>query len=373
MKKNIIIASVIVLVVVGGLGTVKTLQIRKLIAAGKAFVEPPETVSSAVAREEQWQDTLAAVGSIAAVQGVVLTPEEPGPVSEIAFESGAVVARGDLLIRIDTSSEAAQLRAIEAQVVLWKLNYDRACLLWTNTAISKAELDAAEATFKQGQANADAIRTTIEKKTIRAPFAGRTGIRQVNLGEYVDKGKAIVSLQSLTPVFGDFSLPQQEVARLQTGFKVRATADAFPGRQFEGTLTAINPDLDEATRSLRVQATFENAEQLLRPGMFARFEVLLPGEQKVVAIPGTAILSAPYGDSVYVIEPSTNAAAGLVVRQQFVRVGRVRGDFVSVQAGLKPGDRVVSSGVFKLRNGMSVTENNALAPDSERKPNPKEG
>jgi membrane fusion protein (multidrug efflux system) len=373
MKKNILIALAILLIIVAGLGTVKTLQIRKLIAAGEAFVPPPETVSSAVAREEQWPDTLVAIGSIAAAQGVVLTPEVPGPVSEIAFESGAVVAKDALLVRLDTSSEEAQLRAIEAQLVLWQLNYARARQLWADKAISKTELDTAEATLKQGQANADTIRITIEKKTIRAPFAGRTGIRQVNLGEYVDKGKAIVSLQSLTPVYGDFSMPQQVIAQLQTGLKVRATADAFLNRQFAGVLTAINPDLDETTRSVRVQATFENAEQLLRPGMFARFEIVLPSEQKVVTIPDTSILSAPYGDSVYLIEPATNAAGGLVVRQQLVRVGRVRGNFISVQAGLRPGDRVVSSGVFKLRNGMSVKENNTLAPQSEPNPNPKEG
>lgn len=370
MNGKKILGVIIVVVVVAGLAGVKVLQISKLVAAGKAFVPPPEAISSATAHEEKWQDTLTAVGSISAVQGTMLAPEVAGTVSEIAFESGAVVAKGDLLVRLDTSAEEAQLRAIEAQVELWALNAGRTRQLWTNNAISKAELDTAEATLKQGQANADAIRTTIEKKTIRAPFAGRTGIRQVNLGEFIDKAKPIVSLQSLTPVYGDFSMPQQNLSELKAGMKVRSVVDAFPGKKFEGVLTAINPDLDPVTRSVRVQATFENAEQLLRPGMFARMEVLLPGEENVLAIPATAVLSAPFGDSVYVIEPSTNAAGGLVVRQQFVRIARTRGDFVNVATGLKPGERVVSSGIFKLRNGMSVVESNELSPKSAEKPKP---
>ena len=370
MKKKIIIAIAFVLIVIGGLAAVKALQISKLIAAGKAMVPPPVTISSAVATEEKWQDSITAVGSIAAAQGVVITPEIAGIVSEIAFESGAVVKQGDLLVRLDVSSEEAQLRAIEAQVELWKLNAERARQLWTNNAISKAELDTAEATLKQGKANADVIRTAIEKKTIRAPFAGRTGIRQVNLGEYVDKGNPIVSLQSLTPVYCDFSLPQQELARLNTGMKVIAKTDATPGKEFEGELTAINPDLDVATRSVRLQATFANNEQLLRPGMFTRIEVLLPGEEDVIAIPATAVLNAPFGDSVFFIEPSTNSTDGLVVRQQFIRVGRTHGDFVSILNGVSPGQRVVSSGIFKLRNGMSVVENNELAPKSTEKPKP---
>lgn len=346
------------------------MQIGKLISSSKAAPPPPETVSSAVAQAEEWQDSLTAVGSISAAQGVIIAPEVAGTVSEIAFESGTMVKQGDLLVRLDISSEEAQLRAIEAQVELWKLNAERARQLLTNNAISKAEVDAAEATLKQGAANADVIRATIEKKTIRAPFAGRTGIRQVNLGEYVDKGKAIVSLQSLSPVFGDFSLPQQDLARLKTGLQVVARTDAAPGRQFAGELTAINPDLDATTRSVQLQATFSNAEQLLRPGMFARMEVLLPGAESVLAIPATAVQSAPYGDTVFVIESSTNNSGGLVVRQQIVRTGRARGDYVSIIKGLKPGDRVVRSGVFKLRNGMPVEENNQLSPKSDQKPTP---
>ena len=375
MKSKIALALLVVLLVGGGLAGVKMLQIRKLIAAGQAFVTPPETVSSVLVREEKWQDALTAIGSIAAVQGVSITPDIPGTVREIAFESGAVVSQGDLLVRLDTSSEEAQLRAIEAQVELASINVVRVRSLRNDNMISQSELDSAEAGLKQSQANADAIRTVIAKKTLRAPFAGRLGIRLVNLGQYLDTGKPIVSLQALEPVYADFSLPQQELARLKAGMQVRVTTDAYPGRQFEGRLTAINPDLDASTRSVGLQATFENPDHLLRPGMFARVEVLLPEEQAVLVIPATSVLSAPYGDSVYVIEskPGKEGTPGLVVRQQFVRTARARGDFLAVDSGLKPGERIVSSGIFKLRNGASVVENNELAPKASETPRPSDG
>jgi membrane fusion protein (multidrug efflux system) len=326
-----------------------------------------------VAHEEQWQSTLTAIGSINPEHGVAVTTDTAGIVREIAFQSGAVVSKGDLLVRLDTSAEEAQLRALEAQVELARLNVDRERTLHSAKMNSQSDLDTAESTLKQTQGNADATRAIIEKKTIRAPFVGRLGIRMANLGQYLDVGKPIVSLQSLSPVYADFSLPQQELGRLKTGMKVRVTTDTYPGRQFEGTLSAINPDLDSSTRSVGLRATFENAEQLLRPGMFARAEVLLPEEQKVLVVPATSVLSAPYGDSVYVIESKPGkdgAKPALTVRQQFVRTGRARGDFLSVETGLKPGERIVSSGVFKLRNGMSVIENNDLTPKNSTTPNP---
>jgi len=376
MIRKVLLAVFIVLLVVGGLAGVKALQIKKLIASGKSFAPPPECVSAAVAREDKWQDTLTAIGSITAVQGVIVTPDIPGIAREIAFESGAVVTNGALLVRLDTSSEEAQLRALEAQEELGRLNLARERNLRTQNMVSQSELDTAEATLKQSQGNADAIRAAIQKKTIRAPFGGRLGIRLINLGQYLDTGKPIVSLQSLTPVYAEFSLPQQELARLKTGMKVLVTTDAYPGRQFDGTLTAINPDLDQQTRSVGLQATFDNPEQLLRPGMFARVEVLLPEEQAVLVIPATSVLSAPYGDSVYVIEPKPGKdeeKTELAVRQQFIRTGRARGDFVSVESGLKPGDRIVSAGIFKLRNGMSVIENNDLTPKTDVAPRPSDG
>jgi membrane fusion protein, multidrug efflux system len=373
MIRKIAVAIFIVLLVLAALGGIKTLQVKKLIAAGESVTPPPESVSSVVVREETWQGALSAIGSVAAAQGVTVTPEMPGLVREIAFESGAVVSQGDLLLRLNTSSEEAELRAIEAQVQLASINLERMRRLRGKDVGSQSDLDTAEATVKQNRATADAIRTTIEKKTIRAPFSGRLGIRQVNLGQYLDIGKPIVSLQSLAPIYAEFSLPQQELARLNTGMRVRLTSDAYPDRRFEGTLTAINPDLNQSTRSVGLQATFDNQDQLLRPGMFVRVEVLLPEEENVLVIPATSVVSAPYGDSVYLIESKpggNNRSAGLTVRQQFIRTGRARGDFLSVESGVKAGDRIVSSGVFKLRNGMLVVENGELSPTSAEAPVP---
>jgi membrane fusion protein (multidrug efflux system) len=372
MTRKITIALFIVLLVAGGLAGVKMLQIKKLGAMAGSFAPPPESVSSVVVREEDWQGVLTAIGSVTADQGVFVTTEIPGIVREISFESGAVVAKGDLLVRLDTTSEAAQLRALEAQVEWSRVTLQRQQTLRDQNMVSQSDLDAADAAMKQNQANADAVRTTIEKKTIRAPFAGRLGIRQVNLGQYLDAGKPIVSLQSLAPIHADFSLPQQELARLSTGMKVRLHIDAYPGRNFEGALTAITPDLDQATRSIGLQATLDNHDQLLHPGMFAQVEVLLPEQKKVMVIPLTSVLSSPYGDSVYVIESNSegNGKTETTVKQRFVRLGPARGDFLSVESGLKPDDRIVSSGLFKLRNGMAVVENNSIAPKSVGAPRP---
>jgi membrane fusion protein (multidrug efflux system) len=360
--KKIIIGLVIVVGTAGALGLVKGLQIGTMIAAGKAFVPPPETISSAVAHEEKWQDTLSAVGSVNAAQGVIVSPEIAGTVTEIAFESGATVNQGDLLIKLDTSSEEAQVRAAEAQVQLAKLNLERTQKLRADSTVSQSELDQADATLKQNQANADAIRATIEKKNIRAPFAGRLGIRLVNLGEQLDVGKGIVSLQALTPVFVDFSMPQQNLSQLQTGLVVQVTSDSYPGTNFTGELTAINPDLNAMTRSVQLRAKLENADQMLRPGMFVHVAVILPQAEAVLEVPATAILRAPFGDAVYLIEPQVaGGVTNLVAQQKFIRTGRMHGDFVSVESGLKAGDRVVTSGLFKLHNGSTVQENNGAS------------
>lgn len=369
MKKILILGIIVVIAVAAGLGLVKTLQIKTIIAT--KMVPPAETVATAVVHEQKWQDTLSAVGSVNAAQGVIVSPEIAGTVSEIAFESGATVNKGDLLVKLDTSSEEAQLRAAEAQVQLAKLNADRTRQLRQDKTVSQSEMDQAEANLKEAQANADAIRATIDKKTIRAPFTGRLGIRLVNLGEQLDAGKGIVSLQSLAPIYVDFSLPQQDLGKLETGLKVRVTSDSYPGKTFAGRLTAINPDLNATTRSVQLRAEFSNPDGLLRPGMFVNVNVELPAGQNVLAIPSTAILSAPYGDSVYLVNSQvTNGVTNLVVQLKLIRTGRARGDFVSVESGLKPGDRVVSSGLFKLHNGAGIQENNEAAPQPTLTPNP---
>jgi membrane fusion protein (multidrug efflux system) len=362
--RKLLIGIVIVLVIGAPLATIKVLQVKAMIAA--PLPTQSETVATAVAHAETWPDTLSAVGSVSAAQGVTVAPEIAGTISEIAFESGATVKAGDLLVRLDTSSEAAQLRAAEAQADLAKLNAERERKLHEDKTVSQSEVDQADATLKQAAANADNIRAIIQKKTIRAPFAGRLGIRLVNLGEQLDVGKGIVSLQALSPMFVDFSLPQQDFAQLQTGLKVRAVSDSYPTNEFEGEIAAINPDLDPTTRSVRVRAKFENPGDLLRAGMFARVTVVLSRENSVLVIPATAILSAPYGDSVFLVTGSSN----LVVQQAFVRTGRTRGDFVSVQSGLKAGDRVATAGIFKLRNGLSVHENNEATPEASPTPTP---
>jgi len=369
MTRKLFIGIVIVLVVGGGLAAVKTMQIKTMIAAGASFAPPPETVASAVAQAEKWPETIPAVGSVNAAQGVTVAPEIAGTVSEIAFESGATVKQGDLLVKLDSSSEAAQLRAAEAQVDWARISAERLRKLQADKTVSLSELDQAEAALKQASANADTIRATIEKKTIRAPFAGRLGIRLVNLGERLEAGKGIVSLQSLSPLFVDFSLPQQELARLQTGLKVTAISDSYPDQVFAGELAVISPDLDAVTRSIQLRAKFENADERLRAGMFVKVSVVLPEAQPVLTIPSTAILRAPFGDSVFVISGSTN----LTVQQKFIRTGRTLGYFVSVESGLKAGDRVVEAGVFKLRNGMSVVENNETTPKTSQTPNPPNG
>jgi len=374
MTRKIVIAVLLVLGIAGGLVGVKALQIKKLTEVGKAYAPPPESVSSVIVREDKWQGTLSAIGSIVAVQGVTVTPEIAGTVRDIAFESGAVISKGELLIKLDASSEEAQLRAMEAQLDLARLNLDRERKLRQENMVSQSELDAAESTMKQTQANADNVRTVIEKKTIRAPFSGQVGIRQVNLGQYLDAGKPIVWMQTVNPVYADFSLPQQNLAQLSNGMPARLLIDAYPDRTFEGKLTAINPGLDQITRSISLRATFDNADQLLHPGMFARVQVLLPEKSDVLVIPALSVLRAPSGDSVFVIEDaaSTNdtAKAGLKVRQQLIRVGMERGDFISVQTGLKAGEKIVSSGQFKLRTGMSVVEQNDVVPKSTEAPRP---
>jgi membrane fusion protein (multidrug efflux system) len=374
MKSKIFIAVGIVLVVFLVLAGVKALQIKTMIGMAKFMVPPPETIASAVAQVEAWPDLLTAVGTIDPQNGVTMSSEVSGTVTSIAVADGSVVAKGDLLIQLDTSSEEAQLRAAEAQTELAKLNADRARLLRADKTVSQSELDQAEATFKQSAADADVIRAAIEKKTIRAPFAGRLGVWLVTIGQTLDARTPLISLQSLAPVYADFSLPQQDLSQLETGLVTQVTCDAYPDQKFDGILTAINPDLDATTRSVTLRATFENTNQLLRPGMFVRVAVELPGENQVLAIPTTAVMSAPYGDAVYVIEPQVaDGVTNLVAQQKIIRTGRAHGDFVSVEAGLQAGDRVASAGLFKLHNGSNVQENNTNSPPASLSPNPPNG
>ncbi len=365
------IFAVILLVLL--LAGVKALQIRQMMAAGKAGGPPPSTVTSVVVKEEDWAPLLSSVGSVAAVQGAVISTELPGVVAEVAFDSGAMVKKNDLLVRLDTSAEEAQLKSADADTELARADLERTKDLAARKVVSKAELDAAEGKFKQKTAMTENMRAVIAKKTIRAPFDGAAGIREVNVGQMIKEGTEIVPLQSLDPVYVNFALPQQHVAQLSAGLEVRVTTDAVPGRIFVGKLTAVNSMVDPATRNVTLQATLENPKHVLRPGMFAKVDVVLPEKHSALVVPGTAISYAPYGDSVFVIEKKKDEKTGKesqVIRQQFVRVGEARGDFVSITKGLEAGETVVGTGVFKLRNGMAVTINNDLAPKPELNPKP---
>ena len=373
MKKRILLTLLGLLLVAGILAGIKGLQIFTMVGKGKSFTPPPETVTTTKARPESWEVALRAVGSLEAAQGVTVSAELPGKVTRLAFIPGTWIEAGSLLLQQDTSSEEAQLRAAEAEAALAKVNFERLRMLVETNAVSKAAYDDGEAKHKQAMAQADTIRATIAKKTIRAPFSGRLGIRLVNLGQILKEGEPIVSLQAMDSIFINFMLPQQDLARIRPGLPVRITSDALPDRTVAGKITAINPQADSATRNVRVQATAANKDELLRPGMFATVAVVLPGKNQVLAIPATAVLPAPYGDSVFVVEEQKDektGKSGLAVRQQFVRLGERRGDFVAVASGLEDGATVVSTGVFKLRNGQSVVVDNGLSPKFSLDPEP---
>jgi membrane fusion protein, multidrug efflux system len=375
MIKKIIITIVGLLVVVGILGGIKGLQIERMIAQGKQFSPPPEPVTTAVARKETWESLLTAVGSLEAVQGVIVTAELSGKVERIGFEPGTKVKTGELLVQQDISAENAQLRAAEANLTLANIDLERKRKLLAQRTISRSEYDNAEAQFKQAAAQADTIRAAVKKKTIRAPFDGRLGIRLVNMGQVLKEGDPIVSLQSIDPIFVNFSLPQQQLAQVTSGLTVQVTTDALPGQVVDGKITAINPQVDTATRNIQMQATVANPEERLRPGMFVNVAVVLPARKEVLAIPATAVLYAPYSDSVFVVEEKKEekkGQPGQVVRQKFVRLGEKKGDYVAVVSGLEEGDTVVSTGVFKLRNGQSVVVDNAVTPEFKLNPEPEE-
>jgi membrane fusion protein, multidrug efflux system len=361
-----LLAAIIVFVV-----GIKFLQIGKMMSTPHTM--PPTTVSSVSVKEEDWAPRLTAVGSVSAVQGAVVSAELAGVVSEINFENGAEAKKGEVLMKLDASQEEALLRSAEAEAQLAKTDLERSRDLAIKKVVSGAEFDSAQSKFTRLNAVVDQMRSSITKKTLIAPFDGQLGIRQVNVGQMINAGQQVVPLTSLDPVFADFALPQQYLGQLTPGLEVHVTTDAIPGRVFNGKLTAINSMVDSSTRNITLQATLDNSDHALRPGMFAKAEVMLPEKHKTLVVPGSAISYAPFGDSVFVIEKKKDEKTGKesqVIRQQFVRVGEGRGDLVAITQGLKAGETIVSTGVFKLRNGMSVTINNDLAPNPQVKPNP---
>jgi membrane fusion protein (multidrug efflux system) len=373
MTKKFLIAGFCLLVIVGALGGTKYLQIVALIASGENVSLPSESVSTSTAEIAVWQPRLKAVGSVEAVQGVLASSEMAGTVVEIAFRSGKEVEPGDLLVRLDTSIEEAQQAAAEADLELAELSLKRAQELRQTKSNSQAALDSALAMQKSAVAQVRNVEAMIAKKTVRAPFAGRLGIRRVDLGQFVGSGEPIVSIQSFEPIYVDFWMPQQNLARLLVGQAVEVIADTAPDTVQVGELTTISPEVDANTRNVRCRATFSNADGFLRPGMFVNATVILPAEDEVLSIPATAVIFAPYGNSVYVVAEEKDEDSGesyLAASQKFVRLGERRGDFIAVISGLEPGDSVVSSGAFKLRNGARVAVFDDLAPEAKLDPTP---
>lgn len=373
MAKRLLLTLVVMAVIVVSLGYFKTKQFE---AAAQAFAvqPPPEAVTTVIAKKETFPSTLSVVGTMVAVHGVTVSADLPGTVDKISFDSGRSIRKGDLLVELDTRQERAQLAAIEAQRDLAKINHARMQQLVGEGVISRMEYDRATAEQRQTEANVADIKAAIERKTIRAPFSGALGIRQVNLGQYLSAGSAIVPLQSLDPIYVNFSVPQQVAGEMRIGRTVLLTVDNLPGLEFKGRINAVDAVVDEATRNLQVQATVSNPSGRLRPGMFVEIEVGVGAERPVLALPASAINNAPFGDSVFVVAdlkgPDGKPYRG--ARQQFVKVEGSRGDQVGVVSGLKPGDEVVTSGVFKLRNGAAVAVNNRVQPGNNPNPKPED-
>lgn len=370
----VLLGIIIAVPVVGALVGIKFLQFDAMGKAAENQQMPAQPVNVAKVLQQQWRPQVASVGTVTAVQGTVIRTEAAGVVRAIEFQPGAPVQAGDVLVQLDVDVEKAQLRVAEASAELARSSFKRAKDLIGNRSISQADFDAAAIGLKQTEAQVDNLRAVIAKKTIRAPFAGHLGIRRISVGQYLEQGSAVVSLHALNPIYVDFSLPQQRLAELAEGLQVAVSTDAYPDQSFEGRITAVDTDIDTSTRNVRVQATLDNSDGRLRPGMFVEIALLLDRSETVLVIPATAVLHAPYGDSLFVVEEGEEADANgnkpLVAQQKFVRLGARQGDFVVVTEGLQAGEQVISTGAFKLRPGMPVVIDNTLAPEFRAAPTP---
>jgi membrane fusion protein (multidrug efflux system) len=371
------------LALIGGLVAVKGAQIAMLIGFGKAAMAegpPPEVVNAAVTETKQWESTLSAVASVVADKGVMVSNDAAGVVSRIYFESGDTVKQGQALLELDSDVERAQLSSAQARQQLAQVTADRTRALFQSNVIAKAELDNAEAQLKSSSAEVAALRAQIERKTVRAPFSGALGLRLVNLGQYLAPGTPVSTLESAKAIFVDFSLPQQHLSLLQEGMMIRAYGSGDRELLASGTITAIDPQVDPTTRNVKVRASISNEGERLRPGMYLTVEVVLPQQQSVVSVPVTAIVHAPFGDSLFLIEAKKDEAGNpvndaqgkpiLIARQQFVQLGVTRGDFVAIQKGVQGGQQIVSGGAFKLRNGARIVIDNTVVVEAELAPHP---
>lgn len=371
MIKRMLIMLVLFGLVLGGLFGFKVFVNGKIKEAMAGMANTPQTVSAAKAESSDWQPTIDAVGSLRAVRGADLSLEVPGVVEEILFQSGDEVQAGQILLRLRAEDEIAKLQSLEATAQLAQITYDRDVQLFKARAISQAVVDNDEANLRNFKAQVAQQKAIVDKKTLRAPFAGRLGLRQVDLGQFLSAGTVIATLQSLDPIFVDFLLPQQAVAQLTVGAKVEAKVDAFPDRVFTGKITAINPKIETASRNIQVRATLPNADQKLLPGMFATVQLETGAAQRLITLPQTAVSYNPYGSLVYLIDDKGKDADGkpqLTARQVFVTTGATRGDQVAILKGVAEGDMVVTSGQIKLRNGVPVVVDNRVVPKNDPAP-----
>jgi membrane fusion protein (multidrug efflux system) len=372
MVKRMILMVVVMIAIIAGLGFVKFKQFQAMAEQFAAMQPPPDAVTTIVAAQEEWPATLNAIGTVAAVQGVTVSADLPGIVDRITFESGKAVQRGDVLVQLDTRQEQAQLAGAESQLELARLNHERMKGLVQQDAVSRAEYDTAAAGQQQAEARLNEIRAAIDRKTIRAPFSGVLGIRQVNLGQYLTAGAPVVPLQSLDPIYVNFNVPQQDAAQMRIGRTVRISSNegGADAGQSTGRISAIDSVIDQATRNVQVQATLPNPQGRLRPGMFVQAQVNLGAAQRVIALPASSINYAPYGDSVFIVSDMKNEQGHPYrgVRQQVVKLGPARGDQIAVLSGINTGEEVVTSGVFKLRNGAPIQVNNATQPNNSKTP-----
>jgi membrane fusion protein (multidrug efflux system) len=360
----VIVTTIVLFVIIGGLAGIKFWQISTLMAVGEQMQKagpPPETVASDVAEARSWKNTLGAVGTVAGLESVAIANELPGVVTRLRFDSGAVVKRGQPLVELDTSVERAQLASAKARRDLARMTAERGRGLVAARAMPQAELDSAETQLATAESDIAQLQAQIDHKVVRAPFAGRAGIRAVNVGQYLAAGTTVTTVDSVGAVWVDFSLPQEVLSQLRVGNPVEVTVRGQPAQ--DGTISAIDQSLDAATRNIKLRATLPDKAGTLRSGMFVTVTVVLPATTNVVVVPATAIVHAPYGDSVFVVD-------GKVARQQFVRLGGARGDFVAVREGLQAGQTIVSIGAFKLRNGSPIAIDNRIKPKPELQPHP---
>jgi membrane fusion protein (multidrug efflux system) len=375
MIKRMLIMLVLVAVVLGGIFGFKDFvngKIKEFMTGPNGPGKQAQTVSTTKATAEDWQPRLDAVGSLRAVNGADLSLEVAGVVDKLNFESGDDVEAGKELLKLRDFDDVAKLKSLQAQADLAKVVYDRDVKQFNAHAVAQAVVDNDEANLRNLLAQVDQQRELVAKKTLKAPFAGRLGIRQVDLGQYLAPGTVIVSLEALTPIYVDFLLPQKALAQIEVGQALKVRVDTFPNKDFPGKISSINSKVDATTRNIQVRATIDNADRKLLPGMFATVSIDSGKPEKLITVPQTSITYNPYGNLVYIVDHKGNGADGkpqLAVRQTFVTTGATRGDQVAVLKGLKEGDEVVTAGQMKLRNGASVVVNNTVAPTND--PNPK--